>query len=207
PDGTVRLIVQGLTRVRLVDVGQVRPYLQARVEEVPEAPAAADIETEALVRNASTLFRQIVALSPMLPDELAVVIHNVSEPGRLTDVIAASLPSLGTAVKQELLETTDVKARLGRLVSALTKEAEVLEVGSKIQSQVDSEVGKSQREFYLREQLKAIQKELGQTDDATQELEELRQKIDAAGMTEEAKKEALRELDRLSKMPPAAAED
>jgi len=206
PDGTVRLIVQGLTRVRLVDVGRVRPYLQARVEEVSEAPAAADIETEALVRNASTLFRQIVALSPMLPDELAVVIHNVSEPGRLTDVIAASLPSLGTAVKQELLETTDVKARLGRLVSALTKEAEVLEVGSKIQSQVESEVGKSQREFYLREQLKAIQKELGQTDDATQELEELRQKIDAAGMTEEAKKEALRELDRLSKMPPAAAE-
>src|SRR6202007_2501850 len=105
-----------------------------------------------------------------------------------------------------LLETADVRARLARLVAVLTKEAEVLALGSKIQSQVESEVGKSQREFYLREQLKAIQKELGQTDDRAQELDELRKKIEAAGMTEEALKEALRELDRLSKMPPAAAE-
>ncbi len=207
PDGTVRLIVQGLARVRLVEVTQVRPYLKARVEEPSEAPPpAADLETEALVRNAATLFRQIVALSPLLPDELAAVTQNVSEPGPLADLIAASLPALNSRVKQELLETTDVKARLARLVSALTKEAEVLELGSKIQSQVESEVGKSQRDFYLREQLKAIQKELGQTDDRAQELDELRQKIEAAGMTEEAKKEALRELDRLSKMPPAAAE-
>src|SRR5436309_2420762 len=207
PDGTVRLIVQGLARVRLVEVTQVRPYLKARVEEPSEAPPpAADLETEALVRNAGTLFRQIVAISPLLPDELAAVTQNVSEPGPLADLIAASLPALNSRVKQELLETTDVKARLARLVSALTKEAEVLELGSKIQSQVESEVGKSQRDFYLREQLKAIQKELGQTDDRAQELDELRQKIEAAGMTEEAKKEALRELDRLSKMPPAAAE-
>ena len=169
-------------------------------------PLPADLETEALVRNASTLFRQIVALSPLLPDELATVIQNVSEPGRLADVIAASLPALSPPVKQELLETADVKVRLQRLVEALTKEAEVLEMGSKIQSKVESEVGKSQREYYLREQLKAIQKELGQTDDRTQELDELREKIEAAGMTEEARKEALRELDRLSKMPPAAAE-
>ena len=207
PDGTVRLVVQGLVRIRLVEVAQVRPYLRARVEEPAEAlPPAGDLETEALVRNASTLFRQIVALSPLLPDELASVIQNVSEPGRLADLIAASLPALATTVKQELLETTDVKARVARLAAALTKEAEVLELGSKIQSQVESEVGKSQREFYLREQLKAIQKELGQTDDRAQELDELRQKIDAAGMTEEARKEALRELDRLAKMPPAAAE-
>ena len=207
PDGTVRLIVQGLARVRLVEVTQVRPYLKSRVEEPAEAPPpAADLETEALVRNAATLFRQIVALSPLLPDELTAVTQNVSEPGPLADLIAASLPALNSRVKQELLETTDVKARLARLVSALTKEAEVLELGSKIQSQVESEVGKSQRDFYLREQLKAIQKELGQTDDRAQELDELRQKIEAAGMTEEAKKEALRELDRLSKMPPAAAE-
>jgi len=207
PDGTVRLIVQGLARVRLVEMAQVRPYLKARIEEPPEVPTpAGDLETEALVRNASTLFRQIVALSPLLPDELAGVIQNVSEPGRLADVIAASLPALGTAVKQELLETLDVKARLQRLVEALTKEAEVLALGSKIQSQVESEVSKSQREYYLREQLKAIQKELGQTDDRAQELDELRQKIEAAGMTEEARKEALRELDRLGKMPPAAAE-
>src|SRR6266511_1043747 len=207
PDGTVRLIVQGLARVRLVEVTQVRPYLKARVEEPSEAPPpAADLETAALVRNAATLFRQVVALSPLLPDELAAVTQNVSEPGPLADLIAASLPALNSRVKQELLETTDVKARLARLVSALTKEAEVLELGSKIQSRVESEVGKSQREFYLREQLKAIEKELGQTDDRAQELDDLRQKIEAAGMTEEAKKEALRELDRLSKMPPAAAE-
>jgi len=207
PDGTVRLIVQGLARVRLADVVQVRPYLKARVEEPSEVPPpAGDLETEALVRNASTLFRQVVALSPLLPDELAAVIQNVTEPGRLADLIAASLPGLSTQAKQELLETTDVKARLARLVAALTKEAEVLELGSKIQSRVESEVGKSQREFYLREQLKAIEKELGQTDDRAQELDDLRQKIEAAGMTEEAKKEALRELDRLSKMPPAAAE-
>jgi ATP-dependent Lon protease len=207
PDGTVRLVVQGLVRVRLEEVTQVRPHLKARVAEPIEvSPPAGDLETEALVRNAATLFRQIVALSPLLPDELASVIQNIVEPGRLADLIAASLPALSTAVKQELLETTDVKARLARLAAALTKEAEVLELGSKIQSQVESEVGKSQREFYLREQLKAIQKELGQADDRAQELEELRQRVEAAGMTEEAKREALRELDRLSKMPAAAAE-
>ena len=207
PDGTVRLVVQGLARIRLTDVTQVRPYLKARVEGAAEAsPPVGDLEGEALVRNTSALFRQIVGLSPLLPDELASVIQNITEPGRLADVVAASLPALPTQVKQELLETTDVKARLTRLAAALTKEAEVLELGSKIQSQVESEMGKGQREFYLREQLKAIQKELGQTDDRAQELDELRQKIEAAGMTEEAQKEALRELDRLSKMPPAAAE-
>ena len=171
-----------------------------------ELPASGDLETEALVRNAATLFRQIVELSPLLPDELAGAVQNVTEPGRLADVIAASLPALSTEVKQELLETADVKARIQRVVAALTKEVEVLELGSKIQSQVESEMGKGQREYYLREQLKAIQKELGQTDDRTRELDELREKIDAAQMTEEAKKEALRELDRLGKMPPAAAE-
>src|SRR5712691_1740131 len=207
PDGTVRLIVQGLGRIRIVEMAQMRPHLKARVEALTEVrPLSTDLETEALVRNASTLFRQIVALSPLLPDELAAVIQNVPEPGRLADVIAASLPPLHTSVKQELLETSDVKVRLQRLVEALTKEAEVLELGSKIQSKVESEVGKSQREYYLREQLKAIQKELGQSDERAQELDELRAKIEAAGMTEEAKKEALRELDRLGKMPPAAAE-
>src|SRR6185312_5512738 len=142
----------------------------------------------------------VVELSPMLPDELAMVVQNVTQPDRLGDLIAATLPTLTTPAKQELLETADVKARLARLVAILTKEAEVLALGSKIQSQVESEVGKSQREYYLREQMKAIQKELGGGDERTQELDELR------GMSEEAKKEALRELDRLGKMPPAAAE-
>src|SRR5216683_1855918 len=207
PDGPVRLAVQGLSRIRLVEVVQTHPFITARVEEVPEImPPAGDLETEALVRNATNLFRKIVELSPHLPDELAEAIANVTHAGRLADAIAASLPSFTPLAKQELLATADVKARLQRLVALLTKEAEVLELGSRIQSQVESEVGKGQRDYYLREQLKAIQKELGQSDDRTEEIDELRGKIEAAGMTDEAKKEALRELDRLSKMPPAAAE-
>jgi len=207
PDGTVRLVVQGLHRIRIAEMVQVRPYLAARIEELPEVRSSSgDLETEALARNAVNLFRQVVELSPMLPDELATVVQSVTQPDRLGDLIASTLPALATQTKQELLETPDVKARLARLVAVLTKEAEVLALGSKIQSQVESEVGRSQREYYLREQLKAIQKELGQTDDRTEELDDLRAKIEAAGMTEEAQKEALRELDRLTKMPPAAAE-
>jgi ATP-dependent Lon protease len=207
PDGTVRVVVQGLARVRIVEMTQRRPFLQARVEQVVDiTPAAGDLEAEALERNASTLFRQVVELSPFLPDELAGVMQNVTGPGAIADAIAASLPSLNTQVKQELLETESVKARLARLVATLTKEVEVLELGSKIQSQVESEVGKGQREYYLREQLKAIQKELGESDERGQESADLRAKIEAAGMPEDAKKEALRELDRLAKMPPAAAE-
>jgi ATP-dependent Lon protease len=206
-DGSVRLIIEGMGRVRLVRLERERPVLEARVEAMPDVlPSPGDVETEALVRTATTLFRQIVQLSPLLPDEIAAVVEGVSEPSRLADAIAATLPSLTTRIKQELLETADVTARLRRLVAALTKEAEVLELGSKIQSRVDSEVGKGQREYYLREQLKAIQKELGQTDERTQELDDLRAKIEAAGMTDEARKEAMRELDRLAKMPPAAAE-
>jgi len=206
-DGSVRMVVQGLARIRLLEVVQTHPFLRARVEEVPEImPAPGDLEAEALARTAMALFRRIAELSPLVPDEITEAIEQLTHPGRIADAIAASLPSLSTQTKQELLATADVKARLARLVAALTKEAEVVELGSRIQSQVESEVGKSQRDYYLREQLKAIQKELGQTDDRTQETDELRQKIEAAGMTDEAKKEALRELDRLSRMSPAAAE-
>jgi ATP-dependent Lon protease len=207
PDGTMRLVVQGVTRIRVVEIVQTVPFIKARVETVIETqPAAGEIEAEALTRNAATLFQKIVSLSPALPDELAAVAMNVSDPGRLADFIAASIPSIATPTRQELLETPDVKLRLKKLVESLTKETEVLELSSKIQSQVQSEMSKSQREYYLREQLKAIQRELGEADERTHEVEEIRQKIEAAGMTEEAKREALRELDRLSKMPPAAAE-
>jgi len=206
-DGSVRMAVQGLTRVRLLEVVQTQPFLRARVEEVPDVmPGPEDLEVEALARNATTLFSRIAALSPHLPDEIGEAVAQLTHPGRIADAIAASLPSLSTRTKQELLATADVKARLARLVAALTKEADVLELGSRIQSQVESEVGKTQRDYYLREQLKAIQKELGQADERTQEIDELREKIEAAGMTDEAKKEALRELDRLSRMSPAAAE-
>src|SRR5262245_17760737 len=207
PDGTLRLIVQGVGRLRVVEVVETTPYLRARVEFLSDVPAAEqDVEAEALVRSATALFEKVVALSPALPDELANVVTTAEGFSALADVIAASLPTLGLPVKQQLLETVDVKARLQALVTALGKEAEVLELGSKIQSEIQSEMSKTQREYYLREQLKAIQKELGEGDERTQEIDGLREKIDQAGMTEEARKEALRELERLAKMPPAAAE-
>jgi len=206
PDGTLRLVVQGLARFRITDVVQETPFLRARIQRLTDEAPSATLEVEALARTASGLFQKVVALSPTLPDELANVLGAAEGPGALADLIAGSLPTLPTALRQELLETMDVAERLQRLVAALTKEAEVLELGSKIQSEVQSEMSKTQREYYLREQMKAIQKELGDADDRTQEIETLRQKIETAGMTEEAGKEALRELDRLAKMPPAAAE-
>jgi ATP-dependent Lon protease len=205
PDGTLRLVVQGLSRFRIADVLQEAPFLRARIQRlIDDAPAT--LEVEALARTASTLFQKVVSLSPTLPDELQNVVGAAEAPGVLADLIAGALPILPMALRQELLETVAVAERLQRLVAALTKEAEVLELGSKIQSEAQSEMSKSQREYYLREQMKAIQKELGDGDDRTQEIDALRQKIEAAGMTEEAKNEAVRELDRLAKMPPAAAE-
>ena len=206
PDGTVRLVAQGLGRFRIVDLVQTEPYLKARIEAVLEDEPEADVEIEALVRSVTSLFQNVVALSPTLPDELVGVIANVDGPGAVADLVAASLPSLPLALKQELLETGPAKERLSKLAAALAKEAEVLQLGSKIQSEVQSEMSKTQREYYLREQLKAIQKELGESDDRTQEIDALREKVEAAGMPDEAKSEALRELDRLAKMPPAAAE-
>ena len=207
PDGSLRLIVQGLARLRLDEVTSVRPYLRARVSLAPETGADAQhLEIDALLRNIRANFQQVVSLSPLLSDDLQTLSGNIVDPGRLADFIASSLTTISTPVKQEVLETRDVRARLDTLNRVLIKELEVLELGSKIQSQVQSEVGKNQREYFLREQLKAIQKELGEGDDQTREIEELREKIEAAGMPETVQKEALRELDRLSKMPAAAAE-
>jgi ATP-dependent Lon protease len=207
PDGSLRIIVQGLARVRLADLVHVRPYLKARVEEAQEVLSERDkLEIDAFQRNIKTNFQQIVSLSPLLSDDLQTLAMNIAEPGRLADFIASSLGSISTETRQEVLETLDVRQRLDLLNRLLIKELEVLELGSKIQSQVQSEVGKNQRDYFLREQLKAIQRELGEGDDQTKEIEELRTKIEAAGMPDTVKKEALRELDRLSKMPPAAAE-
>jgi ATP-dependent Lon protease len=207
PDGSLRLIVQGLSRLQLESVTAVRPYLRARITQAEDMVRDEDrLEIDALQRNIKTNFQHVVSLSPLLSDDLQALAMNITEPGRLADFIASSLATLSTAVKQEVLETVDVRARLDLLNRLLIKEAEVLELGSKIQSQVQSEVGKNQREYFLREQMKAIQKELGEGDDQTKEIEELREKIEAAGMPEAVKKEAKRELDRLSKMPVAAAE-
>ncbi|HEU4692207.1 MAG TPA: endopeptidase La, partial [Vicinamibacterales bacterium] len=159
-----------------------------------------------LLRNIKTSFQQVVSLSPLLSDDLQTLAANITEPGRLSDFIASSLTTITTTVKQEVLEKLDVRERMDALNRILIKELEVLELGSKIQSQVQSEVGRNQREYFLREQLKAIQKELGEGDDQTKDIEELQEKIDAAGMPEAVRKEALRELDRLARMPVAAAE-
>jgi ATP-dependent Lon protease len=207
PDGSLRLIVQGLARLTLDEVVATEPYLRARVSTASDDLKEADrLEIDALARNIKTNFQQVVSLSPLLSDDLQTLAMNITEPGRLADFIASSLSTISTAVKQEVLETLDIRARLDALNRILIKELEVLELGSKIQSQVQSEVGRNQREYFLREQMKAIQKELGEGDDQTKDIEELTEKIEAAGMPEPVKKEALRELDRLAKMPAAAAE-
>ncbi len=207
PDGSLRLIVQGLARLTLDEVVETHPYLRARVSQAPEQFNDVDrLEIDALLRNIKTNFQQVVSLSPLLSDDLQTLAANIAEPGRLADFIASSLTTIATPVKQEVLETLDVRARMGALNRMLIKELEVLELGSKIQSQVQSEVGKNQREYFLREQMKAIQKELGEGDEQTKDVEELQEKIEAAGMPDTVKKEALRELDRLAKMPVAAAE-
>src|SRR5712675_1984180 len=207
PDGSLRLIVQGLARLKLEAVVSSEPYLRARVSVATEDTNEADrLEIDALLRNIRANFQQVVSLSPLLSDDLQTLSTNITDPGRLADFIASSLTTITTPVKQDVLETRDVRARLDTLNRILIKELEVLELGSKIQSQVQSEVGKNQREYLLREQMKAIQKELGEGDDQTKEIEELAEKIEAAGMPDSVKKEAKRELDRLSKMPVAAAE-
>ncbi len=207
PDGSLRLIVQGLARVRLDRIVQTRPYLRGAVTAADESLREEDhLEIDALQRNIKSNFQQVVSLSPLLSDDLQALSANITDPGKLADFIASSLTTIGTPVKQEVLDTLDIRARMDSLNRILIKELEVLELGSKIQSQVQSEVGKNQREYFLREQLKAIQKELGEGDEQAKEIDELRAKVDAAGMPEAVRKEALRELDRLSKMPVAAAE-
>ena len=207
PDGSLRLIVQGLARIKLDRITQTRPYLKAAVTSADEQLREEDhLEIDALQRNIKSNFQQVVSLSPLLSDDLQALSANITDPGKLADFIASSLATIGTPIKQEVLAMLDIRARMDSLNRILIKELEVLELGSKIQSQVQSEVGKNQREYFLREQLKAIQKELGEGDEQAKEIEDLRAKIDAVGMPDGVKKEALRELDRLSKMPVAAAE-
>ena len=206
-DGSQRLIVQGLARVRLEQVLGDDPFMTATVARADETARDADrLEIDALLRNIRNTFQKVVSLSPLLSDDLQPLVASIGEPGRLADFIASSLTTLPTATRQQVLEMLDIRGRMDSLHRILIKELEVLELGSKIQSQVQSEVGKNQREYLLREQLKAIQKELGEGDEQTKEIEQLRTRIEAAGMPDAVLKEALRELDRLSKMPAAAAE-
>ncbi|MGO9440669.1 MAG: endopeptidase La [Terriglobales bacterium] len=206
PNQSLFVFTEGLERVRMTDYIQLSPFLRARTEIIPEEEFRKTAEEEALHRNVLTLFQQIVATSPTLSDELQTVAMNIDDSGRLADFIASSLPSLATKDKQELLETTDIRVRLDRINRHLAKELEVQTLRSKIQSEVQDQVQQTQREYYLREQMKAIQKELGEQDETTRDIEELRAKIDAAGMPEEVKKEALKELTRLQRMSTMAAD-
>ena len=206
PNGNLVVFVEGITRIRLAGLLSLKPFMRARIEPVPDLVGAHDTELAALERNARELFRDVVGRSPQLSDDLQTVAMNIDDPVRLADFVAANLPSLSTLLRQELLETADVRKRLETLIRELSKEIEVLELRNKIQEQVQEQVSQSQREYLLREQMKAIQKELGDSDDSQAEIEELRAKLDESGMPAEARKECDRELKRLQKMTPASAE-
>src|ERR1700691_3046535 len=180
--------------------------MMGAVDHLPEVDPGKSAELEALHRNVTSQFQQIVTSSPTLSEELQPIALNIEDPGRLVDFIASSLPFLATGDKQELLETADVAARLERINKHLAKELEVQQLRNKIQTEVQDQVQQSQRDYYLREQLKAIQKELGEVNEGQKDIDDLRQKIEDAGMPEDVKKEALKELNRLSRMSPMASD-
>jgi ATP-dependent Lon protease len=207
PNQSLFVFAEGLERVHLGEFTQLAPFMRAHYVAMPEGPApSVTSEIEALQRNVLTLFQQIVAGSPTLSDELSTVAMNIDEPGRLVDFIASSLPSLSTPDKQDTLETTDIHVRLQKINQHLAKELEVQQLRNKIQSEVQDRVQQTQREYYLREQMKAIQKELGEQDEGQRDVEDLKKKIEEAGMPDDVKKEALKELGRLSRMSPMAAD-
>jgi ATP-dependent Lon protease len=206
PNQSLFVFAEGLERVKVTEYTQLNPFMRATVESIPEINAPSNAQIEALQRNVLTLFQQIVAGSPTLSDELSTVASNIEDAGRMVDFIASSLPSLSTKDKQDVLETPDVQVRLDKINQHLAKELEVQQLRNKIQSEVQDRVQQTQREYYLREQMKAIQKELGEQDETTRDTEELRQKIESAGMPDDVKKEALKELGRLARMSPMAAD-
>jgi ATP-dependent Lon protease len=206
PNQSLFVFTEGLQRGKLGEFSQLTPFMRANVDLIDDSEPEQAPEVEALQRNVLTLFQQIVAGSPTLSDELQTVAINIEEPGRLVDFVASSLPFLSTKDKQEILETPEVQKRLQVINQHLAKELEVQQLRNKIQTEVQDQVQQSQREYYLREQMKAIQKELGEQDEAARDVDELKQKIEAAGMPEDVKKEALKELTRLGRMSPMAAD-
>jgi len=204
PDDTLRILVQGGTRVRLDEFLQAEPYLTASISELPDVVDASP-ELTALTRNVQQTFSEIVQQVPYLPEELQLALANLDDPVAISHLIAGSL-RIDTDEKQELLEEVDVAARLRKLSAILARELEVISIGSRIQSQVQSEVDRGQREFILRQQLKAIQEELGELDEQSAEANELREQLGAIDLPEEVRRQADRELGRLERLPPAAAE-
>ncbi len=206
PDDSVRIIIQGLERIKLKKVLERDPFMKAEVKIYEEKISKKkDLELEALKRNVSDAFQRITRLAPYLPEELQISVMNIDSPGKLADLVASNL-NLSSREKQELLDTCDLKERLSRLVPILAKEESILGLGEKIRSDVKTEFGKNQREYFLREQLKAIKKELGERDERTVEIEEFKKKIKIAGLPKEAKEVAEKEINRLEHIPPAAAE-
>jgi ATP-dependent Lon protease len=203
-DGTQRVIVQGLERIKILRYVQEDPYLVAEVKVLADEEAKG-VEIDALVMNLKNLFQRAVELAPHLTVELKNMVLNIKDPGILADIIASNL-NINPSEKQEVLEVEKAKDRLNKVHILLAREVQVLELGDKIQSQVKEDIDKTQREYYLREQMKAIKKELGEIDEHGAELKELKDKVENAGMPDEARKAAEKELDRLSKMPPASAE-
>ena len=203
-DNKAQLLVQGIGRFKIADFVEGKPYLQAQVEAT-EDQETRDLETEALMTNLVGLFDRVVQLSPFLPQEFGPMAKSITEGGTLADMVASIINS-SMEEKQKILETMDVKQRLKEVTRLINHQLEILELSSKIQSQVKDDIDKSQREYYLRQQLKAIRQELGETDESKVEIEEFRAKIEKKTLPEEAKKEAERELDRLSRMHPSSAE-
>jgi ATP-dependent Lon protease len=205
PDGTLRILVQGIERIKLEHRLDTDPYLlgefTARPDVLLETP-----EVEALTRNVQGLFARIIGLAPYLPEELQLAAANVDDPSALCHLVASTLRTIKTEERQEILEEVDVEQRLRFVSQILNRELEVFELGSKIQSQVQSEMEKGQREYFLRQQLKAIQQELGESDPEAAEVNELREQLDALDLPEDTRKAADRELGRLEKLPSAAAE-
>ena len=203
-DNKAQLLLQGISRFRIIEFVEGKPYLRARVENIEDAEVK-DIEVEALMANLSSLFERIIKLSPFLPQEFGAMAKTITDPGVLADLIA-SVINATIEEKQKIIEILDIKERLREVTRLVNHQVEILELGSKIQSQVKDDMDKSQREYYLRQQLSAIRKELGETDDEKVEIEEYRAKIEKKNLPEEAKKEAERELARLAKMHPSSAE-
>jgi ATP-dependent Lon protease len=205
PDGTITLIMQGLMRIRIEEFAGEQPYLTARVTMAPEIIEETP-EIEALRRNIAEGFQRLGELAPTVPEEMSTLVVNLDDPLQLAYAVANQIKTIEVEEAQRLLEQDSTTEKLRMVLSLLVKELEVLELGRKIQTDAQSEMEKTQREYFLREQLKAIQRELGEADEQQMEVEEFRKKIEEAGMPEEAEKEARRELDRLSKLPTAAAE-
>ena len=205
PNNSLLIFCEGLERIRINKYVSQKPYYTVRYDQVKEEGEETTPELEALRQNAIHMFNDVVELSPALSEDALTMVTNLAEPGRVADFIAAALPGLASSEKQGVLETTDVKQRMEDLMRFLVKEREVLQLRNKIQTQVQDQLSESQREFYLREQMKAIQKELGESDEDA-EMEELRVKIEKSGMPDDVKKDAHRELKRLTRMSPAAAD-